>query len=94
MRSILHNLGAWRSAVIATLIYLGLLLGAWLTNLSSPSGPCTPGLGVLLFFLLPIVNMVWLMVDVVKSVRARNVQPEILIHTIVLVSWMSLFLKD
>jgi hypothetical protein len=93
MKPKLHSLGPWRGAFLAGLVYVALLISAWLANLSSPSGPCTPGLRVMLFFLLPIVNILWLIVDVFKSVRARNIQLEIITHTIVLLTWMSLLVK-
>lgn len=60
----------------------------------SRSGPHNPGPAFFLFLLLLIVNIVWLVIDIFKSVRGKNIKPEILIHIMVLLIWMSLFVKD
>jgi len=88
---LLRNMGVWRRAFVAGMIYIVFFVTAWLTNLSSPSGPCTPGLGLLMLFLLPLLNIIWLIIDLVESAKAQKFDRIILAHSIVLLFWMFMF---
>jgi hypothetical protein len=72
-------------AILAALIY-------WADRVS-PGGPCTPGMGILLLLLVPIISAILLVVTLVLVLRGRRTQivPAIL-HGLVIIAFVILWL--
>jgi hypothetical protein len=77
--------------IVMYAIFLGLIAAAeaW-----SPSGSCTPGLGLMLLLLLPIVSLVLFLISISAVIKGRRTQiiPAI-IHSLVLIVFGYLSLK-
>jgi hypothetical protein len=77
-------------AILCHVLILGLVIVAHQT---SPSGPCTPGLDVLLFFLWPILSFVLLLINLVKLYRGNKIAKyQALLHLLMII-WVLLYLK-
>jgi hypothetical protein len=55
-----------RKVGLTLLFYLVSGISIYLMDKSMPSGPCTPGLGMLAFMFLPIVSLVLLLINSFK----------------------------
>jgi hypothetical protein len=94
IKAMLNINPVWKGTFFAGLVYGFMILSAFVLERFSPSGPCTPGLGVLSLFLFMIANIIWTIADVAKSLRSQELKRELLLHILVLMTWMILFVNN
>jgi hypothetical protein len=82
-----ENIRIWKRAIIIALFYILYFSVPWVAGHFSPSGPCTPGLGVILLLFLPLINIAWLIIEVIKSLRDQKLSVELIIQLIVCFIW-------
>lgn len=71
--------------------YFAWIAAGYLLDKTSPSGPCTPGLGLFMLLLLPFVNLLLLVSSVIRSVVRKSFTPELLVHLLFLLFWVLVF---
>lgn len=60
---------AIKKALVTILFYVIAGIVIFFLNEASPSGPCTPGLGILAFLLLPVISATRLVVNFLKLLQ-------------------------
>jgi len=76
----------YRKVGLTLLFYLVSWIVFYFLNKSFPSGPCTPGLGILGFMLLPIISFVLLVVNFIKVYKGDKTNfPSAFLHLIFII---------
>ena len=82
-----------QKASLTILFYVSAALIIFLLDIATPSGPCTPGLGILSFMLLPFISSVLLFKNFKKTYKGdKNNKLPLLIHFLFLVGFV-IYLK-
>ncbi len=84
----------FKNAIPATVGYVLSILAFFILNRLVPSGPCTPGPGFLILFVLPVVSFVLLIYNLIQ--RFRGGEPNklvIWIHLLVCSALVVLFMQ-
>ena len=85
---------ALQSAILTIVFYLAYYLLSLLGEYFDKTGPCTPGLGVLLLIFLPILTLILLIVNLIKyySRNEKHLKYSILIHGLVFLSLLCVYI--
>ena len=79
--------------ILTLLFYAVAFISIYILNEVSPSGPCTPGAGILLVILLPALSIVLLIYNINKTLKGNKMnKTPALIHFIALLL-MAIFIK-
>jgi hypothetical protein len=81
----------FRQAVPALLLYLGAALAIYLGGRIAPSDMCNPGLDILLFFLLIILNLILSSRSVGQDLTTKRLKASTLVHLAVSIFVWSMF---
>ncbi len=82
-----------KKVLVTILFYVIAGFVIFFLNEASPSGPCTPGPGILALLLLPVISAIRLVVNVVKVYQGnRSSRGSAMIHFVFLTGFFS-FLK-
>ncbi len=81
-----------KKAAMAVLFYPVFFLSCFLLEKASPSGPCTPGLGMIFLFLLPFISAIFLIVNAVKLYNGKKENKKsALVHLMALITYLLFF---
>ncbi|MCE3076101.1 hypothetical protein [Chryseobacterium gwangjuense] len=85
---------ALQSAILTIAFYIAYYLLSLLGEYFDKTGPCTPGLGILLLMFLPIVTLALLIVNLIKYYyyHEKHLKYSILIHGLVLLSLLCFYI--
>ncbi len=73
---------------LTILFYLIAAISIYVLEESSPSGPCTPGLGILSFMLLPFISAILLIINFIKTYKGdKTNKVSTLIHFIFIIGF-------
>jgi len=82
-----------RKIVIIVLLYAVAFIAFPLLEKTSPSGPCTPGLGIMEIFLLPFISGFLFIISSIKVSRGNKTSfVPAMIHLIVVIGFLILLL--
>ncbi|AHM63199.1 hypothetical protein D770_24770 [Flammeovirgaceae bacterium 311] len=85
----------FKHAIPATVGYVLSIVAFFILNRLAPSGPCTPGPGILILVVLPVISFVLLIYNLIQ--RFRSGEPNkivIWIHLLVFSAFLVLFMQD
>ena len=76
-----------KNALFTIGFYFLLLIASYLLNIVSPSGPCTPGLGVAILLGLPFISGFLLAINIFRYfIYKKELIISILIHLLIIIS--------
>ncbi len=77
-----------RKIVLTLVFYLIAFVSFSLLNKASPSGPCTPGLGIMSLLLLPFISAVLFIINIIKAAKGNKTNTiSAIIHLLVVVGF-------
>ena len=78
-----------RKTSLTLLFYIFAALIIFLLNKATPSGPCTPGLGILAFMLLPFISSLLLVRNFIKTYKGDKTNKfSLLIHFLFIIGFV------
>jgi hypothetical protein len=82
-----------KNALFTIGFYFLLLIVSYFLDIISPSGPCTPGLGVAILLALPFISGMMLMINIFRYfLYKKELVSSIIIHLLIFISLL-IFIK-